>query len=39
MDEVRISAIQRSDNWITTSYNTINDPSSFFSMGPEESAP
>ncbi len=39
IDEVRVSDIERSQDWITTTYNTINDPSSFFSMGPEESAP
>jgi hypothetical protein len=39
IDEVRISSIEFSSSWITTSYNTINDPSSFFDIGPEESAP
>jgi hypothetical protein len=39
IDEVRISNIERSLKWITTSYNTMNVPSSFFSVGPEESAP
>jgi hypothetical protein len=39
IDEVRISKIDRSSNWLTTSFNTMNDPSSFFSVGPEESAP
>ena len=39
IDEVRISNIVRSSAWIETSYNTMNDPSSFFSVGPEESAP
>jgi hypothetical protein len=39
MDEVRISKTCRSEAWIITSYNTMNDPSSFFSVGPEESAP
>ena len=39
MDEVRISKTCRSEAWIITSYNTMNDPLSFFSVGPEESAP
>jgi hypothetical protein len=38
-DEVRWSKVIRSDDWIITSYNTMNDPSSFFSVGPEESSP
>jgi hypothetical protein len=37
LDEFRISKVRRSDAWISTSYNTMNDPSSFFSVGPEES--
>jgi hypothetical protein len=36
LDEFRISNCERSDSWIKTSYNTMNDPSSFFSVGPEE---
>lgn len=39
IDEIRISDIERNDTWLSTSYNTMNDPSSFFSIGPEESAP
>jgi hypothetical protein len=39
IDEVRISKIARTSNWLITSYNTMNDPSSFFSVGPEETAP
>jgi hypothetical protein len=39
IDEVRISKVARTSNWLITSYNTMNDPSSFFSAGPEESAP
>lgn len=35
MDEFRISNAVRNDAWITTSYNTINDPSSFLSFGSE----
>jgi hypothetical protein len=39
LDEIRISDTARSNDWVSTSYNTMNDPSSFFSVGPEESAP
>jgi len=39
IDEVRWSKIIRGNEWIKTSYNTMNDPSSFFSVGSEESAP
>ena len=39
IDEVRISNIERSSSWIETSFNTMNDPFSFFSIGPEETAP
>ena len=39
IDEVRISNIVRSTDWLKTSYNTMNDPSSFFSVGPEETPP
>ena len=38
-DEVRWSKIVRNDAWIITSYNSMNNPSSFFIVGPEESAP
>jgi hypothetical protein len=38
-DEVRWSKTVRSDDWIITSYKTMNDPSSFFNVSPEESAP
>jgi hypothetical protein len=38
-DEVRWSKTVRSDDWISTSYNTMSDPSSFFDVGLEESAP
>ncbi|MFZ5987195.1 MAG: DUF2341 domain-containing protein [Bacillota bacterium] len=37
-DEVRISNIVRSANWITTSYNSQNDPSTFFSLGSQETS-
>jgi hypothetical protein len=36
IDEIRVSDIVRSDAWISTSYNTMNDPSSFLDFGPEE---
>ncbi len=36
IDEIRISNNLRSDNWISTSYNTMNEPSNFLSFGPEE---
>jgi len=39
IDEVRISNIARSTEWLKTSYNSMNDPSSFFSVGPKESSP
>ncbi len=39
LDEVRISKIIRSAEWISTQYNNQNDPSSFLSFGPEETGP
>ncbi|MFX0052156.1 MAG: DUF2341 domain-containing protein, partial [Candidatus Hermodarchaeota archaeon] len=36
MDEVRISSIARSADWIATSYNNQDDPDSFFSVSSEE---
>jgi hypothetical protein len=39
IDEVRISNFEFSPSWITTSFNTMHDPSNFFSIGPEESDP
>jgi len=38
-DEIRVSNIARSPSWISTSYNTQNDPTGFLLIGPEESAP
>jgi len=35
IDEVRISDIARSADWISTCYNTMNNPSSFLSFGSE----
>ena len=39
IDETRISNKARNQDWITTSYHTMNDPSSFMSFGPEETGP
>lgn len=36
LDEVRISNTVRSASWIKTSYNNQNDPSSFFTIGAEQ---
>jgi hypothetical protein len=36
IDELRWSKIIRSDEWIKTSYSTMNDPSSFLGFGLEE---
>ena len=38
MDEVRISKTCRSADWVLTQYNNQNEPSSFFSIGPEETS-
>jgi hypothetical protein len=35
IDEVRISSITRSDDWLLTEYNNQYDPSSFYSVGVE----
>jgi hypothetical protein len=37
LDEIRISYVARSWDWINTSYNNIDDPSSFLTLGYEES--
>ena len=39
IDEVRISTIARSSEWIQTTYNTQNDPSTFMGFGAEEALP
>lgn len=39
LDEIRISGIARSPEWIATEYTNQNDPSSFMNFGPEEPAP
>ncbi len=36
IDEVRISDVTRSAEWVSTSYNNQNDPSVFLNFGPEE---
>ena len=35
IDEVRVSDVPRSADWIQTEYNNQNDPSTFYSVGPE----
>jgi hypothetical protein len=35
-DEVRISTVARSHDWINATYNNMNDTSSFYTMGNEE---
>jgi hypothetical protein len=39
IDEVRISNMARTQEWISTEYNNQNDPFSFLSFGLEESSP
>jgi len=39
IDEVRLSKISRGPDWVETSYNTMNSPSIFLSVGAEESKP
>jgi hypothetical protein len=39
VDEIRISKVPRSQEWILTSYNTMNSPSSFLYFGLEEFHP
>lgn len=39
IDEVRISNVARSSDWLGTSYNNQNTPATFFSLGSEESSP
>jgi hypothetical protein len=38
IDEVRISSVARSDNWLDTEYNNQSDPDNFFILGPETPA-
>jgi hypothetical protein len=37
VDEVRVSDVARSAAWINTNYNTMNSPSTFLTVGSEES--
>ncbi len=39
VDELKVSLVMRSADWISTEYNNQNNPSSFLNFGPEESAP
>jgi GR25 family glycosyltransferase involved in LPS biosynthesis len=39
MDEVRFSDTARSNGWILTSYNNQNNPTSFYTLGSEETTP
>ena len=39
IDEVRVSDVARTENWITTSYNSQDDPSAFMGFGSEEDVP
>jgi len=39
IDEIRISKVPRTQEWILTSFNTMNSPSSFLYFGMEESNP
>ncbi|HWR27590.1 MAG TPA: DUF2341 domain-containing protein, partial [Candidatus Thermoplasmatota archaeon] len=39
IDEIRVSKIVRSSQWISTSFNTQNNPEDFISIGTEESGP
>jgi hypothetical protein len=39
LDELRLSNIERSDDWIKAGYNNQNNHSSFMSFGPEETGP
>ncbi len=38
LDEIRISSIARSSSWISTAYNNENSPSSFFTLGSQETS-
>jgi YD repeat-containing protein len=39
LDEVRVSTVARSADWVTTEYNDQNSPSTFFSVGSESTLP
>ena len=36
LDEVRISSAARSGDWVSTEYSNMNDPSTFYTIGSEE---
>ncbi len=36
IDEVRLSNVERSDDWISTTHNNISDPSTFYTVQAEE---
>ncbi|SMD34594.1 Por secretion system C-terminal sorting domain-containing protein [Reichenbachiella faecimaris] len=36
MDEIRISTVARSTDWIITTYNNVDDPSNFYAVGEQE---
>lgn len=36
IDEVRLSSVVRSANWLTTEYNNQSDPTAFFAMGAQQ---
>lgn len=39
VDEVRISSVARSSDWIATEYNNVHAPSTFITVAPNESGP
>ncbi|UCD13720.1 MAG: hypothetical protein JSW60_09215, partial [Thermoplasmatales archaeon] len=39
IDEIRIEKVDRSWEWVNTTYNTMNSPSTFYSVGGEETEP
>ena len=38
MDEVRVSSVARTADWIATEYNNQYSPSAFYNIGPEQTA-
>ena len=38
IDEVRVSSVARSDNWLNTEYNNQSNPGTFYTLGPETPA-
>ena len=39
MDEIRVSNVQRSAQWLLTEWNSMSSPQTFFSLAPEENRP